>query len=684
MDGETERDRFSRVLIVEDDESQRFTLSSIIEREGYDVVSCSTAGEAVEYARSSNFGVAVVDLRLPDLEGTQLLQQIRELNGSARVIIHTGYGSFDSARDSVNRGAFAYVEKGGDPTVLVQHVHRAFRDQIDRYTEDLEDAVARRTESLRQEIAERQRAEEALRESQDRLREVVDSLPLFLTSVEAGTNRVLLLQGPVEQLVGYTADEFYADPDLGSRLVYPDDAARVHDSYREGLASRKPFTIEYRLVHRRDEHPVWVQQRIVPVCDEDGTLVRQDCIVIDISERKRSEEEREQLESQLQQMQKMEAVGQLAGGVAHDFNNLLTAILGNMEIALPAAKAGLTETTSIPVVRAMEQIQEAGQRAAALTRQLLAFSRRQVCHVKEIDPNRVIRGLENMLRRLVGEPIEFRVELAPDIASIRADVAQIEQVILHLVVNAQEAMPEGGVVTVRTENVVLDERYVAAHLEARPGPHVHLSVADTGVGMDEDLMARIFEPFFTTKPVGKGTGLGLASVYGTTAQAGGHIMVDSEPGKGSTFHVYLPAEETCQEKPTEAPRGKSTGGPETVLICEDEPMVCRLTKDALEMAGYTVLEAVNGKHATEVAAAHDGPIHLLVTDVIMPEMNGQELATQLRDRYGQMGVLFMSGYAADVIDPNGETAQDIEFMDKPFSVTTLLQRVRDVLDKAKA
>lgn len=684
MDGQTERDRFSRVLIVEDDESQRFTLSSIIEREGYDVVSCGTAGEAVEHARSSDFGVALVDLRLPDIEGTQLLQQIRDLNGSVRVIIHTGYGSFDSAMESVNKGAFAYVEKVGDPTVLIQHVHRAFREQIDRYTDNLEDAVSRRTESLRQEIADRQRAEEALRESQYHLRDVVDSLPLFLVSAEAGTNRVLLLQGAVEQLTGRTPDEFYADPDLGGRIVHPDDGNMVHEAFCRGLATHQPFTIECRFVHKNDKQPVWVQQRVMPVCDESGNLIRQDCVVIDISERKRNEEEREKLELQLWQMQKMEAVGQLAGGVAHDFNNLLTAILGNMEIALPAVKKLLAEPDAAPVIRALEQIQEAGHRAASLTRQLLVFSRNQVRQVKKVDPNRIIRGLENILRRLIGEHIEFRLELAPEVVSIRADTSQIEQVIINLIVNAQDAMPDGGVVTIRTDSVVLDEDYVATHLEARPGPHVHVSVSDTGVGMDADLMTHIFEPFFTTKPVGKGTGLGLATVYGTTAQAGGHVTVESEPGKGSTFHVYLPAEETRSEEKIEPSKKMPEGGTETVLICEDEPMVRDLAKNTLEMAGYTVLDAVNGKHAMEVADAHDGPIHLLVTDVIMPEMNGRELAAQLRTRYVRMGVLFMSGYAADVIDQDDEKADPLEFMDKPFSVTTLLHRVREVLDKAQS
>lgn len=406
-----------------------------------------------------------------------------------------------------------------------------------------------------------------------------------------------------------------------------------------------------------------------PLMSEDGRFTGLLCLVQDISGRKL-------LEEQFRQAQKMEAVGQLAGGVAHDFNNLLTIITGYSDLLLEGLPPG------DPSGELLGEIKKAGERSAGLTRQLLAFSRQQVLAPRILDLNAVVTDTEKMLRRLIGENMKLSTALAPGLGAVRADAGQIEQVLLNLAVNARDAMPTGGRLTIETRNVELDDGYAASHSDVRPGPHVLLAVSDTGCGMSPEVKSRIFEPFFTTKGPGKGTGLGLATVFGIVKQSGGHVNVYSEVGVGTTFKVYLPrTEESAEVVGTRSGLRAPPRGTETVLLAEDEDGVRALTQHILTACGYTVLEAVDGDEAMRVAAGHHGPIHLLVTDVVMPGPGGNQVAEKLREQHPQLRVLFVSGYTDDAVIRNGILHEKVNFLQKPFTPFALAQKVRDALDR---
>jgi signal transduction histidine kinase/ActR/RegA family two-component response regulator len=384
--------------------------------------------------------------------------------------------------------------------------------------------------------------------------------------------------------------------------------------------------------------------------------------------------ERRKLEEQLRQSQKMEAVGRLAGGIAHDFNNLLLVINGYSEILLHH----IGEKSSLR--KDVEAIRQAGDRAASLTRQLLAFSRRQVLQPKMLDLNGLVADMGTMLRRLIGEDVEFRAVLGRELGIVKADPGQVEQVILNLVVNARDAMPGGGRLTVETANVFLDGDFASKHSYAAIGPHVLLAVSDTGVGMSEDTQARLFEPFFTTKEKGKGTGLGLSTVYGIVHQSQGYIRVDSEVGKGTTVKIYLPRVEGAVEafSPVlpEAPKGS-----ETVLVVEDESSVRELIVRVLSEKGYRMLCAAEGNEGLRIAGNHREPIDLLLTDMVMPRMGGRELANRLEAAMPGLKVLFMSGYTEDAVSHRGVLQVGLSFLQKPFTSDALVRKVRETLDR---
>ncbi len=383
--------------------------------------------------------------------------------------------------------------------------------------------------------------------------------------------------------------------------------------------------------------------------------------------------EQRRLEAQLRQAQKMEAVGRLAGGIAHDFNNLLTAILGSAQLALRELEPSHT------VREDLEEIRRAGLRAADLTRQLLAYSRRQVVAPKVIDLNEAVRNLDSMLRRLIREDIELVLTLSPTPLAVRSDPGQIEQVVINLVVNARDAMPQGGRITIRAEAVLLDAQQPDNSPPAPPGPYVHLAVSDTGSGVSPEARAHLFEPFFTTKELGKGTGLGLATVYGIVKQNGGFIYVDSEPGAGTTVRVYLPP--VSGPIPTDVPTvgAALAGGSETVLLVEDEAAVRQFARRALEASGYVVLVAPDGAEALTLADRHEGPIDVLLTDVVMPGIAGPELARRLTERRPTLRVLFCSGYTDDATVLEGVREAGTAFLQKPFAPEDLIRKLREVL-----
>jgi len=528
-------------------------------------------------------------------------------------------------------------------------------------------------------VTERKRAEDALRRSEERYRTIFEYAGDGIFISDQDGNLVQVNERACT-MTGFGREELLAmnvaDLIDGDR---EDNAAFYRDLVRQVLDGGHFNGADRRM--RRKDGPSF-EYDVNAVAIESGLIMS---IVRDISDRARAEEERRRLEEQLRQAQKMEAIGRLAGGIAHDFNNLLTAIQGYAEVLLEgnglddASRAGL------------EQIRQATDRAAKLTHQLLAFSRQQVLQPRIIDLNRTVREIEAMLVRIIGEDIELVTELAQDIAAVQADPGQIEQVIVNLVVNARDAMPTGGRITITTCNAVITPEEAKRHVYfVRPGEYVKLTVEDTGEGMDEEVQARVFEPFFTTKALGKGTGLGLSTVYGIVKQSGGYIWVKSQKGVGTVFDVYLPrvaepkkaadaSADARADRSAEAPRGS-----ETVLLVEDEESVRSLIRKILEQRGYRVLEARSGQEALDLCASYDGPIDLLLTDVVMPEMSGRELAERLLPDRAEIRVLFMSGYTEDAVVRHGIENTRINFLEKPFSPAALARKVREVLDAQAA
>jgi two-component system cell cycle sensor histidine kinase/response regulator CckA len=521
---------------------------------------------------------------------------------------------------------------------------------------------------------DRQKALRALRESEERYRTLVEKSPIpivihveeKLVFANAAAASALGADEP-QQLIGKSIWEL-TDP--SSHDVIRDRVKRI---YAETIATP---VIEERF-RRLDGEVVDVEVSGSTILY--GGVRASQVVFTDISQRKRAEAERTKLEAQLRQSQKMEAVGQLAGGVAHDFNNILTAIVGYLGLARDALAAEVPADHT--GMRGLREVEKAAERAAALTRRLLIFSRKEVVQPHVFDLNRVLRETQQMLRRLISENIELDFDLADDLHPIRADAGQIEQVILNLVVNARDAMPNGGRLEVTTRNASVADRDIRALPDAAPGPHVILAVRDTGTGMEPDTAERIFEPFFTTKDVGQGSGLGLSIVHGIVRQAGGHIEVDSQPGAGTTMRIFLPATlpDALEDLPGEEEIDQTLTGDETVLVCEDDPTVRELASRILQHAGYTVLSADHGAAAQDLARQHAGPLHLLLTDVIMPAMNGRQLAETLSEQRPEMRTLYISGYTSDVIANHGVLDEGIDFLEKPFNRKTLLERVRDVL-----
>ena len=528
-------------------------------------------------------------------------------------------------------------------------------------------------------IAGRKQAEAALRESESRYRLLAENVTdvIFVYDMDL---RPLYVSPSVTRLRGYSVEEAMAQR-LEDRLA-PASAALARKTFAEVLASPRggpeSRTLELE-VTRKDGSTVWTETHVSFIRDVHGRPSGIIGVARDITERKRAEAERTQLEAQLRQTQKVEAIGRLAAGVAHDFNNLLTVIGGRTQLVLQRLPS-----EDDPLRRNIELIWTTSDRAARLVEQLLAFGRKQILQPTVLDLNAVVGGMVDMLRRLIGEDIELTFVPAPGLGRVRADASQLEQVIVNLAVNARDAMPDGGRLTIETASVDLDEQYASRHVRVRPGAYVRLSMSDTGGGMDEKTRLRLFEPFFTTKDVGQGSGLGLATAYGIVKQHGGNIWVYSEVGHGTTFKIYLPqvqenADIVAEPRSATPPRG----GTETVLLVEDEDDVRALARELLEGLGYTVLEACRPREAMRLADQHLGPIHLLLTDVVMPELNGRRLAEHLMPSRTDMKVLYMSGYADDAIVQHGVLEPGTRLLEKPFSAKTLAAKVRDVLDETK-
>jgi two-component system cell cycle sensor histidine kinase/response regulator CckA len=522
-------------------------------------------------------------------------------------------------------------------------------------------------------ITDWKQAEEELREAETRYRTLVEQLPLALYLDTLDERSSKSYRSPqIERMLGYSVEEWDEDPGLFARLLHPDDCGRVLAVHARTRATGEPLSSEYRLI-ARDGRTVWCKDEARVVRDSDGKPLWLQGYLLDVTEQKRAQDEHERLETELRYAQKMEALGRLAGGVAHDFNNLLTAITGYGEVLLGELPVGGG------LHRAAEEIKRAADRAGLMTRQLLTFSRRQLVQRRVVDLNEAVASTAPMLQRLIGEDVAFatRVETGPLLVEI--DPGQLEQVIVNLVVNARDAMPRGGSLTVSTRRLDVAEGRVG-HPALPPGRYASLAVSDEGAGMDEQTRARIFEPFFTTKEIGEGTGLGLAIVYGIVQESGGQVDVQSEPGHGSTFAIFLPsADQSAQVEPEPRDQSKpARGGSGTVLLVEDEPLVRDLVARTLRRQGYDVLEASDGVEALEVADSC-AELELVVTDLVMPRMSGYELAERLRSSRPAASVIVMSGYAGEGAVPNRSVPEGAVLLEKPFTPSVLLQSIERAL-----
>jgi PAS domain S-box-containing protein len=511
-------------------------------------------------------------------------------------------------------------------------------------------------------VAER---EERLRESEERFRTMTESAVDAVVTADGNGDIVSWNRG-ARAVFGYEPEEVLGTP--LARLV-PEHLRETDAQGRPRIASAEMAPALERPVElsgvRKDTRTFPIELSLARWETRLGSFLT--VIIRDITERR-------QLEEQFRQAQKMESVGRLAGGLAHDFNNLLTVIGGHADLLHERLRP------EDPLRLRVGRIQEAATHAADLTRQLLAFSRKQMLAPKVLDLNAIVVEIEPMLRRLIGEDIDLIAAPARDLGSVKADPAQIKQILLNLAVNARDAMPQGGKLTIETDDVDLDERYARLHPELPPGRYVMIAVTDTGIGMDEATRSRIFEPFFTTKAPGRGTGLGLSTVYGIVKQSSGHISVYSEPGRGTAFKVYLPRVEEPAETAAAAAVAGARGGSETILVVEDNEMVRTVTCEILKRHGYTVVEARHGVDALDIARRYHGHIHLLLTDVVMPEMGGPELVSRLAPLRPRMKIVYVSGYTADAIDHQGMLNEGIEFLSKPVGLETLVRKVRAVLD----
>jgi len=697
------------ILIAEDSPTQAERLRLLLEGEGYRVDVVTNGNEGLARIRSAPPDLIISDVVMPVMDGYDFCRAVKSSDSTKRTpfVLLTDQKTPLAIIKGLERGADNFITKPFDDDHLLERVRRIFEhldlrrkghlevevtvrvgprnivisadkqqiiellfstfEELCRLNERLEDSKRVVEEHAHNLEAEVHKRTEALRETNDFLSALIKASPAAITVLDADGN-VTLWNPSAERIFGWQADEVVGRP----LPTIPPEKREEHRALREQVMQEGRFKTIDVIRHKKDGSLIHINLSTAPLRDAKGDICGIMGIMVDITERK-------QLEEQLRQAQKMEAIGQLTGGIAHDFNNMLTVIMGYSELTLHSLRPDDPARVNV------EQIEQAGERASLLTRQLLAFGRKQVLQPKVLDLNAVLTNLDQMLQRLIGEDIDLVTVLAPGVGRVHADPSQVEQVIMNLAVNARDAMPRGGKLTIETANVELDDAYARRHGPVQPGAYVLLAVSDTGCGMDRDTQARIFEPFFTTKEPGKGTGLGLSTVYGIVKQSGGYIWVYSEVGRGTTFKIYLPRVEAVAKavEPSREATG-SVRGSETILLVEDDAGIRALVRQVLAQSGYQVLEAHHGKHAIQICEQHAGPIHLLVTDMVMPEMSGTETAGHLTSLRPDLKVLFLSGYADEAVHRHGMLAAGANFLPKPFTPAVLARKVREVLDAAMA
>ncbi len=643
-----------RLLLVEDNGNDAELILRAVGNAGFQPVSCrvQTADDCRAALASEPWDLIISDYSLPQFNAMGALRCLHERQLDLPFIVVSGTIDEESAVTILKAGAHDFVTKQ-NLARLGPAIRRELQDARDR--------------------TERRGAQRDLKVQRDMLRLVIDTNP-NLISVKDGTGRFILANRAVADLYGTTVEDLigYGEDTFSG---VPDEVTRSLSANHEVLRTGKPsFDEGEPITDARTGAERWFETRRVPLVLSDGT---QQVLGIgtEITERRLAQEALRPTEEQLRQAQKMEAVGQLAGGIAHDFNNLLTAILGYSELALD-------QVSDQPDVAAdLREIRKAGERARGLTAQLLAFSRTQVLQPRILDLNAVVSEVEGMLRRVIAEDIRFEITVDPSLWRVKADPGQIHQVLMNLAINARDAMPRGGALRITTANAIAS---VGEHrLGALPSPQrcVALTVSDSGCGMSPDVRERIFEPFFTTKAPGKGTGLGLSMVYGVVAESGGRISVESERDRGTTFTIHLPVAEDATPRTTAPIADRPLHGTETILLVEDEQPIRELVRKVLVRYGYHVLEASDVAHALEIAERHPAPIHLLLSDIVMPELSGPDLAQRVVRHRRELRVLYMSGFSNRLGTGVGAISAGVGMLEKPFTPESLATSVRECLSR---
>lgn len=645
-----------RVLIAEDNEALANLIKKAFDANGYEADMALTAKSATENFKATKYAVAVLDNYLPDGKGETLLDTFRVKQPDCVCIMMTADPGPELALNWMQRGAVAYLHKPFEMAYLIELCARARRE---RALLRVQDTLELRTRELRESEEELRGLFKGMLNAFALFESVFDSEGKFISY------RFVYINDAYERITGVKNETV-----KGKTIheVWPRTEQEWIDKYGEVAVTGVSKTFDMlhhptnKLYHCNVYRPWNTKDRFCVIFD-------------DITERKRIEDEKAKLEVQFQQVRKMESVGRLAGGMAHDFNNMLGVILGHVDMAIESVDP------TQPIFDNLQQIRKAAERSVNLTRQLLAFARKQTIEPKVLDLNETVTGMLNMLHRLIGEEIHLIWNPGANLWPIMIDPSQIDQILANLCINARDAIAGIGTVVIETETIVFEKEFYTEYPGFIPGEYVLLSVSDDGCGMDKEILAHIFEPFFTTKIVGEGTGLGLATVYGIVNQNNGFVNVHSQPGQGTTFNIYFPRHVgNVAQMQKEEPADTATHGHETILLVEDEPAILKITTVILKRLGYTTLAAATPAEAIRIAEEHTGgDIHLLITDVVMPEMSGRDLARRLTSLFPGIKCLFMSGYTADIISHHGVLDEGISFIQKPFSAKDLAPKVRGVL-----
>jgi two-component system cell cycle sensor histidine kinase/response regulator CckA len=663
------------ILLIDDEKIIRDSYRNFLEDYDYEVREASNGLEGLETFKRESADLVLLDLNMPVMDGIEVLKKLTASSSDIPIIVVSGTGLIDDVLRALRLGAWDYLYKPIENlSVLLHAVKKALeRARLIRenrvYQERLEEEVKHRTEELEQ-------TTHRLRESEKKFRTFTESAPVAIMIYRNGKWRYA--NPAARKLTGFTVTKLYDMDSLD--IFHPDYREMARSLMQMGDIREEPVLplqkrMELKIITGKNiEKWVDFSGEILEYKGETAVLVS----AMDITERKNAEKEKANLEKRLQQSLKMESIGRLAGGIAHDFNNLLSPIMGYAQMLLMECHSGN------PRHEKLSQILKASERARELTRQLLAFGRKQVLDIRTIILDHAITEFKKIMKRTIREDIRLKFKLNTPSSGIRADVSQIEQILMNLAINSQDAMPHGGELVIETLDVYHDEIYASDHPEVRPGHYVMLSVCDTGSGMDSETIKHVFEPFFTTKEPGKGTGLGLATVHGIVKQHGGSIQVYSELGYGTIFKIYFPRlDQPVEVTPVVSTRNDAGCGSETILLAEDEEAVRNVVTHILGNRGYTVIAAKDANECLQLARLHKGPIHMLLTDVIMPRMNGRELYQRLSAFLPDLEVLYMSGYTDNVIAHHGILDKGIHFLQKPVSIHTLTTKVRELLDKKR-